>query len=83
MNTTKVTSQGTISLPTAIRRKLGVQPGDVLSVSERAGEIVISKRPDLEALREQNKKYLKNHNPKQYKSGDGWTEHVIEKYGKK
>jgi AbrB family looped-hinge helix DNA binding protein len=83
MNTTKVTSQGTISLPAAIRRKFNVKPGDTLTVSEKAGDIVISKTPSLEILHELAKPYLKNYDLKNYKNGDGWTAHVMEKYGKK
>lgn len=83
MNTTKVTSQGTISLPAAIRRKFNVKPGDTLIVSEKSGDIVISRTPDLAAIREANKKYLKNYDLKNYKSGDGWKAHVMKKYGKK
>lgn len=83
MNTTKVTTQGTISLPISLRRKFGVKPGDTLTVSERAGEIIISKSLDLDAIHAISKKYLKNYNLKDYKNGDGWTAHVTEKYGKK
>lgn len=83
MNTTKVTSQGTISLPAALRKKFGVKPGDTLTVSERQGEIVITKAPDLRALQEMAKPYLKNFDLKNYRNGDGLADYVTEKYGKK
>jgi AbrB family looped-hinge helix DNA binding protein len=83
MNTTKVTTQGTISLPVSLRRKFGLKPGDTLTVTERPGEIVITKALDLVDLHEMNKKYLKNFNLKNYKNGDGWADYVMEKYGKK
>jgi AbrB family looped-hinge helix DNA binding protein len=83
MNTTKVTTQGTISLPIALRRKFSVMPGDTLSIFERQGEIIITKTPDIAAVRLMNKKYLKNFNLENYKNGDGMADYVIEKYGKK
>lgn len=83
MNTTKVTTQGTISLPIALRRKFAVMPGDTLTIFERQGEIVITKTPDIVAVRQMNKKYLKNFDLKNYKNGEGMASYVLEKYGKK
>lgn len=83
MNTTKVTTQGTISLPIALRRKLGVMSGDTLSVSLRQGEIVITKTPDIATVQNMAKAYLKNFDLKNYKNGDGFADYVVEKYGKK
>ncbi len=37
----KITSQGQISVPVEIRRKLGVGPGAVLEWSERGDEVVV------------------------------------------
>lgn len=37
----KVTSQGQISVPVEIRRKLGIGPGSVLEWDEEAGKIVL------------------------------------------
>ena len=37
----KVTAQGQISVPAAIRRKLGVGPGSVLEWDEEGGKIVV------------------------------------------
>ena len=37
----KVTSQGQISVPSGIRRKLGVGPGSILEWDEEGGRIVV------------------------------------------
>jgi len=37
----RLTSQGQVSIPSEIRRKLGVTPGAVLEWHERDGEIVV------------------------------------------
>jgi len=37
----KLTSQGQISVPAEIRRKLGVGPGSVLEWDEQGGEVVV------------------------------------------
>lgn len=80
---TKITSQGTISLPAALRKKYGFKPGETVTI-EDDGEITIRKTPSFAELRERNAKYVKNA-PKgyAYKSGNGFTAHVIEKHGKK
>lgn len=83
MNTTKVTKQGTISLPITLRRKLDVLPGDTLTVFARQGEIIITKTPDITSVQKIAKEYLKNFNHKNYKNGDGFADYVAEKYGKK
>lgn len=80
---TKITSQGTISLPAALRKKYGFKPGETVTI-EDDGEITIRKTPSFSELREKNAKYVKKA-PKGYvyKSGDGVTAHVTEKYEKK
>ncbi len=37
----KITSQGQISVPSEIRRKLGIGPGSVIEWSDEGGEIVV------------------------------------------
>lgn len=37
----KVTAQGQISVPSEVRKKLGVGPGSVLEWEEKGGEVVI------------------------------------------
>lgn len=39
----KVTSQGQISVPAEIRKKLGLRPGSVLEWDEKDGEVVVRK----------------------------------------
>lgn len=78
---TKVTSQGTISLPAPLRKKYNLKKGDVLTLEDN-GKIIISKNPDIAAIREKNKSRLKGQ-PLHYQTGDGFSAHVQEKYGKK
>lgn len=80
MYKTKVTSQGTISIPAALRKKYQLQAGDQL-VIEDTGKIVVSKMPSIEDVRAVNRQYLKNAKSSTYKSGDGMAAHVKEKYG--
>lgn len=85
MYTTTVTSQGTISLPAAIRRKYNVRAGDIVRIED--GEVLRIVIPEpIEALRARNAIRLARLGKKPtgpYKNGDGWAAHVIEKYGKK
>ena len=39
----KVTAQGQISVPAAIRKKLGLRPGSILEWDEKSGEIIVRK----------------------------------------
>ena len=39
----KITAQGQISVPTEVRKKLGVGPGSVLEWTERGGQMVVRK----------------------------------------
>ena len=39
----KLTSQGQISVPAEVRRKLGVEPGSVLEWDEQGGAVVVRK----------------------------------------
>lgn len=41
---TRVTSQGQVSVPAAIRRKLGVEPGSTLQWTVRGDEVVVKRR---------------------------------------
>ena len=78
MYKTKITSQGTISLPAALRRKYNLKQGDELSI-EDTGKIVVSKAPDFATLREKNRTFSKK--SVSYQSGDGLAAYVKEKYG--
>ncbi len=79
MYKTKITSQGTISLPAVLRRKYNLKKGDELSIEDN-GRLVISKVPDFSTLREKNQAFAKK--SLTVKSGDGFEVHVSEKYGK-
>jgi len=74
---TKITSQGTISLPAPLRVKYNLQPGEIVTV-EDTGQITIYKTPSFAELRAKNAAYSANQS---YESGDGFTKHVQEKYG--
>lgn len=79
MYQTKITSQGTISLPAALREKHGLKPGETVTI-EDGERLTIYKLPTFAELREMNKKYVKKATGV-YKSGDGIAQHVKEKYG--
>jgi AbrB family looped-hinge helix DNA binding protein len=40
---TRVTAQGQVSVPSSVRRKLGIGPGSVLEWKEDAGRIVVER----------------------------------------
>lgn len=80
MYTTKITSQGTISIPSALRKKYDLKVGQTVTLTDN-GQITIIKNTDFATLRAENAKYLPK-SPINYKSGDGFTAHVLEKYKK-
>lgn len=43
-----VSNRGQITLPAAVRKRLAIRPGDVVTVEERAGEIVLKPAVVLE-----------------------------------
>ena len=42
---TRVSEKGQITVPKALRERLGIRPGDELEVIDEAGRIVLSKAP--------------------------------------
>lgn len=80
MYQTKITSQGTISIPAPLRKKYGLIPGDVVTL-EDTGRITILKSTDFASLRQHNAKYLTGKKPFIAKGGDGMTAYISEKYG--
>ncbi len=82
MYTTKITSQGTISIPSALRKKYDLKAGQTVTITDN-GQIAIIKNTDFETLRQQNAKYIKNKKPYMHRGGDGFTAYVTEKYGLK
>lgn len=79
MYTTKITSQGTISIPAVLRQKYGLKIGETITLTDN-GQISIVKNTDFATVRAENAKYLKKNIS--YQSGDGFAAHVIEKYKK-
>jgi AbrB family looped-hinge helix DNA binding protein len=57
MYTTKITSQGTISIPAPLRRKYDLKAGETVTITDN-GQMVIEKNIDFETLRKQNAKYI-------------------------
>ena len=47
---TRITSQGQVSVPAAIRRKLGVAPGSTLQWTLRGDEVVVKRRNAVTSL---------------------------------
>ena len=47
---TRVTSQGQVSVPAAIRRKLGVEPGSTLQWVLRGDEVIVKRRSTYSSL---------------------------------
>ena len=78
MFNTKLTSQGTISIPAKLRKKYNLLPGDELSIEDN-GKLIISKAPDVASVRKKNQPYVKK--GVTYQSGDGFAAYVNEKYG--
>lgn len=80
---TKLTSQGTITLPAELRRKYHLKAGHVLTI-EDLDTLVINKVPDVMDVRSRNKQYLTKRAravATLYKAGDGFVAHVQEKHG--
>jgi AbrB family looped-hinge helix DNA binding protein len=51
MPVSTVSSKGQITLPAQVRRALGIEPNDRLMVEARGDAIVITRAPDLFALK--------------------------------
>jgi antitoxin PrlF len=47
---TRITSQGQVSVPAAIRKKLGVAPGSTLQWTMRGDEVVVKRRNTVSSL---------------------------------
>ncbi|HMO77832.1 MAG TPA: AbrB/MazE/SpoVT family DNA-binding domain-containing protein [Candidatus Paceibacterota bacterium] len=76
---TKITSQGTISIPAALRRKYGLKIGESVIIEDN-GVITITKGTDLTSLRQKNAIYI-DKKPTVTPNGSGIEAHVINKYG--
>jgi len=47
MLTTRMTRNGRVTIPARIRRRLGLQPGDVLVVREEDGKVILERQVEL------------------------------------
>lgn len=89
----KVTSKGQVTIPVRLRKQLSIKSGQRLAFSlNKKGNAEITRPIDITDLQRQNQELLrkKGFTPeklrkmaKEYRSGDGITAHVLEKYGKK
>ena len=52
MGKAEVDDRGRLTLPSAIRKKLNIKPGDKLSVSVSSGEIILRKKPPKDEIME-------------------------------
>ena len=81
---TRVTSQGQVSVPAAIRRKLGVEPGSTLQWIERGDEVVVRRRVGS-TFEEMHKILFPNGPPKPIslkKMDEAIVDYMREKHGK-
>ena len=88
-----VTSKGTITVPAKVRKQLGIKPGMMVTIEvNKKGNAEIMRPLDINELRKKNQEHFKKmgFTPEKlrkmaegYQNGDGWTAHVLEKYGKK
>ena len=81
---TRVTSQGQVSVPAAIRRKLGVEPGSTLQWIERGDEVVVRRRVGS-TFEEMHKILFPNGPPKPIslkQMDEAIVDYVREKHGK-
>ena len=79
----KLTAQGQISVPAAIRRKLGIAPGSVLEWDEEDGKIVVRRAGRY--TNEDIHRVLFPEGPPEPKTleelKDGIRQYIIEKHG--
>ena len=82
---TILTSKGTTTIPVEIRKRLGIKPGMYVLFEEdkSTGQFILKRPQSIEEVRAMNKTAMKNAGTADvvYKSGDGFTAYVKEKYG--
>jgi antitoxin PrlF len=81
---TRVTSQGQVSVPAAIRRKLGVEPGSTLQWTLRGDEVVVKRRTGS-TFDEMHKILFPNGPPKRRslkEMDEGIAQYMREKYAR-
>lgn len=80
MYTSKVTSQGTITIPAALRRKYGLKPGARIGISED-GRMLFDAVKERLKIRGENKAVAKRRR-RRYRQGEGFSIAVKERHGK-
>ncbi len=81
----KITSQGQISVPADVRRKLGVGPGSVLEWEEEAGKIVV-RRAGKYSFEDIHRALFSNKKPKPHtleELKEAIPKYIREKYGRR
>ena len=83
MNTSTVTSKGTITIPSQLRRSLGISAGDDVEIflDETDQRLVVRKRMSLAKLRIANQTYTKGKKPVT-NAGEYWLKDRQKNYGK-
>ena len=81
---TRITSQGQVSVPAAIRRKLGVEPGSTLQWTVRGDEVVVKRRVGS-SFEDMHKILFPNGPPKRRtlkEMDDGIAQYIREKHAR-
>ena len=81
----KITSQGQISVPADVRRKLGVGPGSVLEWEEQEGKIVV-RRAGKYSFEDIHRALFGNKKPKPItleQMDEGIAKYIREKHGRR
>ena len=77
----KITSQGQVSVPAKIRKKLGLTPGSILEWDEEGGQVIVRRAVRYSSEDSHNALFKK---PPKRKSDielkDGIIEHIRERY---
>ena len=81
---TVITSKGTTTIPSRVRRELDIHPGDVVEFNKdpKSGEYRIKKIPSLNEIRKRNAVYIKNRKPLTDKEMDKIVRQQIVKHYK-
>lgn len=83
--TSVITSKGTVTIPAAFRKQLGLKEGTRVEFANQDGQLFVRPVISWQEMQTLNQSILRENNskPEPYNSGDGFKTHVEEKYGKK
>ena len=83
---TILTSKGTTTIPKEIRDQLGVKPGMFVTFTKNTdtGEYVLKRAKTISEIRSLNRAALleAGTSNKEYQSGEGYSEHAKQNFGK-